>query len=503
MSSYNEIDYLSARELNILLDHITNVKHKSIVLLMSDCGLRVSEVVSLKVSDFDFKKKFLYVKSLKKRKEESIRKVPLSDRLYRHLADYLYKFKDLEEDSYIFPNQKKDGHIQRFAVNRVLERLRDKVNIGDKLHPHALRHTFATQLVSNDVPLENVKQMLGHKSYDTTTIYTHIPDEVLKNNIEVITSKQKNFFQRFYEKHFQPPAKLVNIKRSGGFLVGRNKELAQLNDLVSKGVNVCISGPVGVGKNYLLDQLETDRKVLVFDDTRALKKSLVYLLVYLYKNDKEAVANLLFEDFDLDSMKTKLNRESIPNLADEVVKLVEKDEYILKIDTIDSITPKVIQVITKLKEVFTIVTTAKEIPINKSEFLWSFEIIKLSSLSRSESFELIQRTSYDMEVEDFEMYRNHIYEQTDGNPRALLEMVDRYRKEPFVLRDTIKDIVHTGSLREYDMSFAVILFIASIAILRYLTSELDNPSLRFIGGVAMILLLFSRTLFYKTKRKFL
>lgn len=148
-------------------------------------------------------------------------------------------------------------------------------------------------------------------------------------------------------------------------------------------------------------------------------------------------------------------------------------------------------------------TTARQVPFNKADFLWNFERIEINNLSRSESFELIQRLSYDLEIEDFEMFRTHIYEQTDGNPRAILEMIERYRKEPFILRDTIRDITHSGALREYDMSLFVILFIASIAVLRYMTSELDNPSFRFIGGVAMILLIFSRTFFNKTKRKYL
>jgi len=497
-----EINFLNTHELNKLLESIENLKHRCIVLLMCDCGLRVSEVVSLKVSNFDFKQKFVFVKSLKKRESEEFRKIPLSDRLYRHLAEYLFSFKGVELNSWLFPNAKRDNHIQRFAVNRFLTRVRHNKNLSSKLHPHALRHTFATNLVSNSVPLENVKAMLGHKSYNTTLIYTHIPDKILKDNIETITTKQKNIFQRLIDKHFKAPPPLINVTNDNQLMIGRSTELKQLNEYVKKGVNVCITGGTGTGKKTLLESIQTDKKVLVLDDTSSIKKSLVYMLIYLYENDKESVRDLLFKDFDLDAIRTKLNRESIPNLCEEILKVVEPNEYILKINKIDSLTPRVVSVITKLKEHFTIITTAKEIPLNKADFLWNFELVKIDNLSRVESFELIQKTSYDLEIEDFEMYRNHIYEQTDGNPRAVLEMVQRYRKEPFILRDTIRAITHNGALKEIDMSYFVILFIASIAILRYLTSELDNPSLRFIGGVAMILLIFSRTFFMKTKRRF-
>lgn len=501
--AYKEIDFLTPRELNFILESLTNLKHRCIVLLMCDCGLRVSEVVTLKVANFDFKKRFVFVQSLKKRENKEFRKIPMSDRLYRHLADYLYNFKDLKPDNWLFPNPKNTDHLQRFAVNRFLARLKNKKNFSDKLHPHALRHTFATNLVSNSVPLENVKLMLGHKSYDTTLIYAHIPDEVLRNNIETVSSTQRNFIQKLIDKYWKQPPRIINIRQDNRLLVGRAKEVLKLDEYVSKSINVCITGSTGTGKKLLLDSITTDKKTLILDDTSNIKKSLVYMLLYLYENDKEAVKDLLFGDFDTSAIQTKLNRESISNLCDEICRLVTKDKYVLKINQIDTLTPKVIQVLTRLKDHFTIITTAKEIPINKADFLWNFERIEIKNLSRSESFELIQRLSYDLEIEDFEMFRNHIFEQTDGNPRAILEMIDRYRKEPFILRDTIRNITHSGALREYDMSFAVILFIASIAILRYLTSELDNPALRFIGGVAMILLIFSRTFFGKTKRKYL
>jgi integrase/recombinase XerD len=500
---YKELSFLTPQQLSHVLDNTANDKHKCILLLMCDCGMRVSEVISLKVNNFDFKKRLVFVQSLKKRSEKEVRKIPISDRVYRHLSEYLYTFKNLKVDDFLFPNPTNTTHIQRFAVNRFLTRIKENNNITHSIHPHAFRHTFATNLVANKVPLENVKLMLGHKSYDTTLIYAHIPEQVLRNNIQAVTGSQRNFIQKVVDKYWTEPPKLINIRQSNNVIVGRVKELDQINQLVAKSVNLCITGGTGVGKNTLLDSLTTDKKVLVLDDTSNLKKSLVYLLVYLYENDKEAIKELLFGDFDTKQMTTKLNKESISNLCDEIIRLVDKDKYILKINELDSLTPKVTQVITRLKDHFTIITTAKNIPLNKADLMWNFEIITINNLSRMEAFELIQRLSYDMEVEDFQMYRNHIYDQTDGNPRAIFEMVTRYRKEPFILRDNIRNINHHGAMQEYDMSFIVTLFIATIAVFRYLSNELHNPSLRFIGGVAMILLIFSRQFFGRTKRKFL
>jgi hypothetical protein len=82
-------------------------------------------------------------------------------------------------------------------------------------------------------------------------------------------------------------------------------------------------------------------------------------------------------------------------------------------------------------------------------------------------------------------------------------MIERFRKESLLTTEVIRSVKHYGSLREFDMSLAVMLILAGCAILRYASNEVGNDSLKFIGGCAMILLLFSRYLFSFTKRKFI
>lgn len=498
-----ELHFFNTHELNSIIDVTQNLKHRCIILLMADCGLRVSEVINLKIESFDFKNRFLICQSLKKRDENEFRKIPLSQRLFRELAEYIYTLNNVTPGDWLFPcPNDKNLHIQRFAVNRFLRRLKQKHHFNNKLHPHTFRHTFATNLVKNKVPLENIKLMLGHKSYDTTLIYAHVPFDTLRDNIESVAKKQTNFLKRFFLNYWTT-TKSINIRRSDASMVGRSAELDTINNFLQKDINICLLGEPGTGKTMVLNNIVTSKKVLILDDTSNIKKSLVYLLIYLYDNDKEAVKNLIFGDFDTAQISAKLNRESVRNLCEEIIKLVDKKKYILKIHDIDEITPRVTKVLNLLKDHFQIITSARNIALNKSDFLWNFEKIEINNLSRSDSFELIQKLSFDFEIEDFEMYRNHIYEQTDGNPRAICDMIERYKHEPFILRENIRDITHFGALKEWDMSFFVVLFIASIAILRYMTTELHNPSLRFIGGVAMILLIFSRSIFSKTRRKWL
>ncbi|MDR1339781.1 MAG: hypothetical protein LBK58_07000 [Prevotellaceae bacterium] len=245
---------------------------------------------------------------------------------------------------------------------------------------------------------------------------------------------------------------------------------------------------------------QNETKILTLDDTAGIKKSLVYLLLYLYKNEKEAVAKILF-GADLSKVETTLSHQSVAYLCSEIKQLVKPKEYILKIKQIDATTPSTMKTFEALKDTFIIITSASEIPLNKASFLWNFEKFEIRNLERKHAFEFIHKLSYDMNIKDFELYRNHILEQTGGNPRAIVEMIERYRREPVLIAETIRSITHRGPLRDIDFSFIVIVFIASFAIFRYMTAELDNPGLRVIGGMAIILLLFSRTFFSKTKRR--
>jgi hypothetical protein len=472
---------------------------------MLDAGLRVSECITLRLSNFDFKNKLVNVISLKKRnKQTKIRQIPISQRLFLTLADYIKTLKNVLPNSYLFPSPlDKNKHITRDAVNKFLKRLEHKINVSNKLHPHTLRHSFATSLISENVPLNEIADLLGHENLDTTRIYTHIPTEQLRKSIQKISQNNNGILDKIKNIiHSKSQPTIYIPAEKSGLIIGRSAILQQISSEIQKGNNILLTGPIGVGKRTILDAIVVPegKKILVFDDTASIKKSLLYMLLHLYKNEKNAVAKILFGDTDINKIESTLSRQSIAYLCNEIKQLVEEKEYILKIKQIDSATPATIKTFEALKDTFIIITSANEISINKSAFLWNFVRIEIKNLDRKHSFELIHKLSYDMQIKDFELYRNHILEQTDGNPRAIVEMVERYRREPVLINETIRNITHRGPIRDIDFSFIVIVFIASLAIFRYMTAELDNPGLRVIGGIAMILLLFSRTFFSKTKR---
>jgi len=226
-------------------------------------------------------------------------------------------------------------------------------------------------------------------------------------------------------------------------------------------------------------------------------------LLFLFKDEKNAVLNLLHTKEDDTQIVKKIQRENTNNLCQKIMDCTKAKEYILQVDDISKITPSAKKVIEKFKDHFIIICGARSIKINDTSFLWNFEKIEIKVLNRSNSMILINNLSSGMQVENWELFRNHIYNQTNGNPRAIKELIDRYKKEPFLTNEIVNEIKHLGALKEIDMTWLIILFLGVVMATRYMAKELDEPALKFIGSLAMIVLLMMRPLMHNLKRKFL
>lgn len=496
--------YITQYQEELVLEKLTNRKYRAIVLLMLHAGLRVSEAVSLKYSNFNFRIRTVTIKSLKKRGQTKKREIPLSDALYQALLEYTKHQGSVQEDDYVFPVKHKSNqqdHMARRAVNTYLRRFISRHQELAYLHPHMFRHTFATRLRENGEGIETVKDLLGHENIATTTIYAHITPKESQSAIAKFNKDTRPFWQKVKDKVLPPPRETINIRTSlEKFTVGREAELAQLTNNVQKHINTILLGGTGTGKSHLLDNLFAHTgKFLRIDDLSDIKNTLKGIILYLAKGDKEQVINMIYHDTnDLD---IKISKESIKNLTELIISLTTRHEYTIILDSVDRITPRGVKLLEQFKDHFTIIAAAREIAVNKATFLSNYEPIRLNNLSRTHSLQLIQEASATVQVDNWDLYRNHIYEQSAGNPRVILELIDRYQKEPIVTDEIIREKQHFGSLREYDMTLIIILAFGLLAMFRYVSGELDDGAYRLIGGAGMVLLLLSRFFFSHTRRR--
>jgi site-specific recombinase XerD len=178
------LDLITNEELERLIKGAEkNLRDKAILELFFSTGLRVSELASLN-RDLDLSKDEFSIRG----KGEKIRVVFLSDNAKDAVRSYLKNRKDMEEAMFIreanFGDKKKKsvtrGRLTTRSIERLVKHYAIKAGISKKVTPHVIRHSFATDLLSNGADIRSVQMMLGHSNIATTQIYTHVTDKQLR-----------------------------------------------------------------------------------------------------------------------------------------------------------------------------------------------------------------------------------------------------------------------------------------------------------------------------------
>lgn len=165
---------LTREEVKKLISVLDNSKSRLMVSMLYACGFRVSELVNLKVSDLDFSESVGSIKQGKGRKD---RVFNLPEFLIRDLKDYCEVQKQNNRE-FLFTGRQ--GKLTTRNLQKIVEKARVKAGIQKDVHPHTLRHSFATHLLENGVDIRLIQVLLGHASISTTELYTHISSEQLK-----------------------------------------------------------------------------------------------------------------------------------------------------------------------------------------------------------------------------------------------------------------------------------------------------------------------------------
>lgn len=178
---YGEIELLIAQN-DLSTDE--GLRNKAILETMYSCGLRVSELTGLKISNFFPEIGFVRVVG----KGDKERLVPIGEMAVKHIRIYMdhvrnkLKVKPGCEDV-MFLNRR-GGQLSRVMIFIMIRQLAEKAGIKKSISPHTFRHSFATHLIEGGADLRAVQEMLGHESITTTEIYTHLDREFLRNTLK-------------------------------------------------------------------------------------------------------------------------------------------------------------------------------------------------------------------------------------------------------------------------------------------------------------------------------
>ena len=185
-------DVLSVEEVDLILDTCNlstyeGLRNRAILEMLYSCGLRVSELINLKISDIFFKEQFVRIVG----KGNKQRLVPIGEYAVSAVKNYLpERWNCLQRaknpgpgsDEILFLNRR-GGKMTRVMVFTIVKKQAELAGIKKDVHPHTFRHSFATHLVENGADLRAVQDMLGHESILTTEIYTHVSSRQWMKNI--------------------------------------------------------------------------------------------------------------------------------------------------------------------------------------------------------------------------------------------------------------------------------------------------------------------------------
>lgn len=162
-------DILSVEEMQAMINSIENLKHKTIVCLMYSCGLRVSEVINLKIKDIDNRNNKI---SIKNGKGKVDRIVMLDLSILELMRKYWSVYQTKE---YLFEGAQ-GGKYSEKSVQNIVKNTANKLGIKKKISSHSLRHSCLTQLIKDGVDLRTVQKIAGHKNINTTANYIKMVD---------------------------------------------------------------------------------------------------------------------------------------------------------------------------------------------------------------------------------------------------------------------------------------------------------------------------------------
>lgn len=174
-----EIDRIEG---SIDLSKAEGARNRAIIEVLFSCGLRVSELVNMKLSDLYLEDRMLLVRG----KGNKERLVPVSNKAIADLKRWFFDRNLMKikpgEDDYVFLNRR-GAHLTRTMILIMVKRQAEEAGIKKTISPHTFRHSFATALLQGGADLRSIQAMLGHEKIDTTLVYTHISNEQLRKAI--------------------------------------------------------------------------------------------------------------------------------------------------------------------------------------------------------------------------------------------------------------------------------------------------------------------------------
>lgn len=462
--------FLTQAEKDALYSVAHNPRDRALLSLGLNGGMRVSEIIGLKIQDIDWDHYQIRFTA----KGDKERLIPINMRLRIDLAVALEHRPAVLQHDHLIWNKRNPGQgITRFAVYTLLRRYAKRAGIERRVHPHMLRHTAATEYYRTCHDIYQTQKFLGHSRIDTSTRYAQVDDQDLVATLSRLN--RPHWLARLMARFRAfPPDWLVrrptgNIAFYAGDTVGRNKEFALLKQSLASGQSTVVVSERGGGKSHLLRQLQGEN-LYRLDSFRPPREALLKLCTELKER------GLLTE-----IPKGRGTGEFMTALR----QIGREKKPVLVIDDLTTITSAGVIELRQLKETWTIIAGLDSRYRHRATeiFFGSHEVLELLPLTKDESRQLARAASQDLVVPRQADFLAGIVSESHGNPQAILDLVDRARR-----RQSVGGLEHLGVNKTMSATPFLSLFLLWACIGRYTASSLGEPDLKILFVIAIVAL---------------
>jgi len=514
---------LTAQEYKALRAVPKNPRDQALITVMAGCGLRVSEACQLTLENIHWSGETPSLRFTGKRDKERV--VPMNLDVQDALRIWL-EARGTGRSPYVFCTLRTGDRLSRKTVWGAFKRHARKAGIRH-VHPHMLRHTFGTGLADRDVPVERIRELMGHEKIETSKVYISVSAEQKRWAVDRLD--RRSWFTRWVSRQRNQAYRVRGRFRTApvippGQTVGRRTERKQLQEHLDKGIDTLLVGPVGVGKSHLLKLLK-GRQVIRLKGLMPVRQVVIEIAEALHKHGvcvggkteetsrthspaevlgrpsapaegdslTQATGEMPGEETPVDGdasgttkdfevIRKRHARTDVRGWTQMVLAAVEKKAWTLVVDDLSDLTVSGGRLVDQLNRKFVVIAALQEVKRAREKHFWRFDRVALGNLTPAEARQLIAQCVAGAQVEDPRMFETYVLQKSAGNPRAIVEIVDRLRREPAITRSAVRDVVHTGARSQIDLTPALIVLVVLLVAGRVIARGLGSSELYILTG---------------------
>ena len=549
---------LTPDELSALRAVPKNLRDRALIEVMAGCGLRVSEACDLTLDNIHWSTDTPCLRFTGKGGKERV--VPMNLEVQDALRAWL-EVRGTGGSPYAFCNLRTGQRLNRRTVWFALARYAKRAGTRH-VHPHMLRHTFGTSLADRDVPVERIRDLMGHGSIEVSQVYISVSAEQKKASVERLDRRSR--LARWFSRQRNRPYRFFGRPRKGLVFsarqtVGRQPELRRLQDNLSRGIDTLLVGPVGVGKSHLLRLLEGERIIRVKGLT-PVRQAIIDVAEALHRQgdldpgvhrgrrdsqdekggaegqqpgahlqreglgrtpqpaNGEALAGTEGEPSGegapaegdapgaqkgrggFEEIKKQHARTSVQGWTQMVLNSVKENDWTLIVDDLSDMSTSTGRLIDRLNAKFILLAALHGVKKPHERHFWKFDRVEVGVLPPEDARKLIRQCAAGADIEDFRMFETYVLQQSAGNPRAIIEIVERLRKEPAITRSAVRDVAHSGARAKIDLTPVVVVLALCLVAARFIARGMGSIDGYMIAGIGSALAIGLRFFLYRFRK---